>query len=170
MFHFHQDASFDQFMNYSQIFDPQVCISCSWLDTLFFSFFVTHQLFPLLSTWTLMGPLTSLRRHKKAVSSSLLMVRALDLIVLPPSSHTSRATAPPHRDPTAPLPTRSPFPSGTQQRAVSRHMTPETFDLRTPTLVLFGFPNLHSEVSSVPLAVTERGCAAMLLCHFHSFL
>ena len=47
-------------------------------------------------------------------------------------------------------------PSVSQQGAISGHMAPETFDLRTPALVLFGLPNLHREISSVPLAFTER--------------
>ena len=46
--------------------------------------------------------------------------------------------------------------SGTQQGAVSGHTAPETFDLHTPALVHFRFPNLHSEVSSVPLAFADR--------------
>ena len=38
MCHFHQDASFDQFMWLLQFFKPQPCISGSWLDTFFLSF------------------------------------------------------------------------------------------------------------------------------------
>ena len=38
-------------------------------------FSVAHQILSLLSTCTLIGPVTLLRKHKKAVSSALLMVR-----------------------------------------------------------------------------------------------
>ena len=57
----------------SQMFYPQVCISGSWLNTLFLTFSQPTNF--SLSTWTLTGPHTFRRRYKKAVSSAVLMVR-----------------------------------------------------------------------------------------------
>ena len=46
MLQLNRDASFYQFMQFFPIVYAQVCISCSWLDSLVFHLFVTHRLFP----------------------------------------------------------------------------------------------------------------------------
>ena len=52
--------------------------------------------------------------------------------------------------------TCSPFPSGTQQGAVSGNVALETLCWHAPALVLLRLPLSHTEVAPVPLALTER--------------
>ena len=157
MFYVHQDAFFlpvdvilPNFFNHKSASLARGLNTPSYL-------FVAPSIIPLLSTWTLMGPLTFLRKHKNAVNPALLMVRWTSKFCLHRAIHPMQRPhfliiIQLHHCPTA----CPPLPSVTQHRAISGSVALEAFCWHAPALVLLRLPLSHTEVTPVPLAFTER--------------
>ena len=115
------------------------------------------SIIPLLSTCTLIGPITFLSRQGKAVRSALLLARwTSSAASTDPYIHMQRLhlfiVIQLHHCPM----TCSPLASASQQRAIRGNMAHEALCRHNPPFVLLGLPLCHAGMASLLLAFTER--------------